>query len=55
MVLQVKAGGEWIDIATGAFIHKPQLGPGSYRLVLQNISAAVGTITYTVRYRISGG
>lgn len=52
-VLLQHVGGKWVPVGRGASIHVPQLGPGSYRLVVENVTTSVAT--YSIRYRTSGG
>ncbi|MGA7440513.1 MAG: hypothetical protein WBW32_20515 [Luteibacter sp.] len=52
-MLQEHVGGRWLTVQQGISIHVPQLGPGSYRLVVVNVTTAPAM--YNVRFRLSGG
>lgn len=47
--IQKQVPGGWEVRATGGYAHVPDLGPGTYRLVIKNISVAPAP--YTVRHR----
>lgn len=53
LVLQVANGSGWNTVRRGASISMPSLGPGSYRLVIQNIGHS--RISYNVGYRYGFG
>ncbi|HEY4091420.1 MAG TPA: hypothetical protein VGN46_07875 [Luteibacter sp.] len=40
-------------MSRGTSIHQPQLGPGNYRLVIENVTTL--DVTYDIRFRTSGG
>lgn len=53
LILQTANGGGWDVVQRGASINIPALGPGTYRLIVENIGKI--RTNYRVRYRYGFG